>query len=329
MQTIKTLYKTSHPLSYTRKKIAVVGACGQQAEEYMALLNRDADITHMIDPAFHQLDHANQNAYHNVHDLPKNLEIDLALICVPHYMHEETVQFFTHRNIPIIKEKPLATDLEQLNILKAAKTAPIFVTTQRLFNPVFQWAHKKLSRLGNIFSFEYTYNLAIPTETHGWRAQHDASLGGVVIDMGYHLFDVIVHFFGTPLSLHGQMSFCYDAMKKERLEDAATIIYEAERNQNRLIGSISINRHASQKTESLVIYGEKGQMVIQPKIVELYDRKGGLADTFLLDPTFNPKLDMLNTYMQHLENPRYQAQHFNHHSQVVACVDQFYQAARR
>jgi predicted dehydrogenase len=316
------------PLKKPFYKVVVIGAAGHQAQEYINLMRDHWNICALVDPNFSTTECKDGIHHQNINSV-NLLDIDFALICVPHSVHWEAAKFFLERNIPIIKEKPLAISLECLKKIKSYNNPTIFITTQRQFNPIFDWAYKMLPQLGTLYKFDYEYTLSIPEETQGWRGRFEFSQGGVVLDMGYHMFDVLIRFFGEPDAIYGNLSHCYESMRKSLLEDSAVLIYEVHKETRNLIGVVNINRHGCKKTEELRVYGEHGELIITPKKATILDRYGEQTYQMIQPTNVDFRIQMIQDYMENLNNKNYAKAHLAHHSKIVSCIDKIYKLTRR
>jgi predicted dehydrogenase len=89
----------------------------------------------------------------------------------------------------------------------------------------------------------------------GWRGRAVAAGGGCIIDMGYHLIDMILWYFGLPdrvltdLSTTARPDVHYDT------EDTALIHFGYD---SGLYGSLLLSRFIGPKTEHIRLVGSKG-----------------------------------------------------------------------
>jgi predicted dehydrogenase len=100
---------------------------------------------------------------------------------------------------------------------------------------------------------QYTFHTEDPGA--GWRGRAEAAGGGCIIDMGYHLIDMILWYFGLPdrvladLSMTARPDRCYDA------EDTALIHFGYD---SGLYGSLLLSRFIGPTTEHIRLAGSKG-----------------------------------------------------------------------
>lgn len=259
--------------------IIIIGAAGHQGSEYFKLLNQKYKVAALIDENLELL----QRKYKDYSiPLVKNLDLlnssiayDTAVVCVPHYLHKDITLKLIGQNKTIIKEKPLAITVNDTNNYSLAmekhNNHKLFTIVQRSFHLAFVSARQHLSRLGKIYNYRYVYNLCVPNQTTGWRADWNKSYGGVLLDMGYHALDVILSFFSKPLFSTAIASYCYEEMHNRHLEDSISVLMK---HKNGISGSLILNRHSSEKTENLTILGSEETLKITPQGYTEYDRYG-------------------------------------------------------
>lgn len=134
-------------------------------------------------------------------------EIDLAIIASPPRFHaEQTVQLLKS-GFSVLCEKPMAgTVAEAEEMIKAASNSSgIFaVGLFRRFFPATQTIHKILSLgiLGEIKSFSFSEGgyFQWPVQSPLYFQKNTAQ-GGVLLDIGVHLLDLMVWWFGEPVAL--------------------------------------------------------------------------------------------------------------------------------
>ena len=315
----------------TELKVALVGAAGQQGQEYYKLLE-NSYINAVVDSDFSKLSSLYSNEKHklklfsNIEEAVKNADFNVAIVCLPHFSHADVTLCLLKHNKIIIKEKPLALSLADVKKYSNERLSPIFTVVQRQFNPVFTNAKKDLCILDKIYSYTYEYSLNLSEISTGWRSSFECAGGGVLIDMGYHALDIILSFFGKPEKTIAGFSYCYDEMKKARLEDSACLLLQHK--QGHLQGLLNLNRHHSQKKEELEIVGQNGIMIITPKSYKIVNRKNQLVKEFILEDNANIKSTMFQTYFQQCGNQEFVKDHFEHHSNIVEVIENSYFESR-
>ena len=214
--------------------------------------------------------------YKNLGTALKEREWDVAVVSVPHYLHDSITRALIESNVrTIIKEKPLATSSlnaqTYVEMLKKGNVT-IYTTTQRMIQPSFLKGLKLIDRIGKITNFDYAFHFALAGMTSGWRAQKESAVGGVVLDMGYHAVEVLHLFFGNINEVSGRLSFTYVKMREQNLEDKA----EIQLSFGSVKGTLSLDRHAQNKIEVFKIEGCNGSLEITPNQLIIYDRESNV-----------------------------------------------------
>ncbi|MGD2168870.1 MAG: Gfo/Idh/MocA family oxidoreductase [Chlamydiota bacterium] len=316
-------------LKKSQNSIIIIGAAGRQGKEYFHLLSKLYKISGLVDTNYKALKEAyNQSSiplFHTVEEAIEQCSFTTAVICIPHSYHFSATLPLINANKTVIKEKPLALTQVEVNRYKEQEKNHIFTIVQRPFHEAFFFVQKNLYRLGKIYDFHYQYYLGISERTKGWRSDFSLSGGGVIIDMGYHILDVIINFFGQPEEISGALSYCYDYSGRSHLEDAATITCRYSNNQ--LHGSIRLNRYAESKREYFEVLGSNGRLTMQNGFIEIKDRKGNLLEQIEISDPLN-KQKMFDFYFEQSSCPFFSEQHLNHHAVIVALIEQLYKRIR-
>jgi predicted dehydrogenase len=129
------------------------------------------------------------------------------------------------------------------------------VTLQRRFKPDLHelLPTRRPNRHPVVVDAHYTPHVADPSD--GWRGQSERAGGGCIIDMGYHLVDMILWYFGLPdrvlasLSARARPDRAYDA------EDTALIHFSYN---GGMYGSLLLSRFIGPKREQIRLVGSKG-----------------------------------------------------------------------
>lgn len=268
--------------------------------------------------------------YHNdIDELLEKTTFNIAIVSLPHYLHDTVTQKLLDKRVYIIKEKPLALDIEEAlfykNFSLSKNPFRIFTTVQRDTQPQFLEAFNDLPSIGEPLSFTYTYTFNLPSVTSGWRAKKELSGGGVVMDMGYHPIEVITKFFGKPMNISASFDYKYEEMKNEGLEDSAEIefIYPNCK------GTIVLNRHAKEKKEVFEIIGSNGSMTITGSEYMLYDKEGILIkkEEYTLSKA-EITARMMDKALYYWKNQEELKNNFLRNVSVVEIINQIYEIKR-
>lgn len=110
-------------------------------------------------------------------------------------------------------------------------------------------------QIGTPFIVDGQYTLYVDDPSDGWRGQSAMAGGGCVIDMGYHLVDMILWYFGLPDRVLADMSVEARPDRSYDAEDTALIHFGYD---SGLYGSLLLSRFIGPKTEQIRLVGSKG-----------------------------------------------------------------------
>lgn len=316
-----------------KPKAVLIGAAGKQGKEYWELLQDTVEWVGVADHTASSLDFEPASSIVVVNswkELVASTAFDVAVLTLPHQAHFEVTEGLLRVGKHVIKEKPFAVsmaDAQKLIALSKAANRSLFTITQRPFLPSFSHLEHALSSVGKPFWFVYQYHMNLAEPTSGWRAIRELSHGGVLLDMGYHILDVLVRIFGKPDFVRARFSYCFEEMQLRSLEDAADIAltYRGDG----LQGTIHLSRHHYRKVEQLEILSTKGSVVATPTQVETF-HLGGDRETTLYDNGFAKNRRsvqrMFCHFLENLENTKLRESHLNHHLDVVSVMEDSYES---
>jgi scyllo-inositol 2-dehydrogenase (NADP+) len=173
-------------------RVIIVGL-GVQGCKRHAVAGTEAVAT--VDPF-----HANAD-YRNVRDVPLS-SYDAALLCIPDEPKLELITYLLSNGKHLLVEKPLfaerQVDLEALKALAAKNRVVCYTAYNHRFEPHFVGMKKLIEsgRLGRIYSVRMFYGngTARLVRDSAWRDQG----AGVLPDLGSHLLDTALFWFGKP-----------------------------------------------------------------------------------------------------------------------------------
>ncbi len=212
-------------------------------------------------------------AFIDVGDALKTTNPDLAVVAVPHDQHVIVLEKLAQSGVPTLAEKPMGRNpKEALQIAKMFKKTNTYlqICSQRRFSEINDLIEKNLSHLGDIYSVDVIYSLALSQEQMeaGWRSNIELSGGGAVIDMGYHMIDLINRLFGVPDTVSAQLN--YRSLGKYTIDDTAKILCKI----HDINASIELTKINFKKEEMIKISGNKGHMVASKQFVNLITKDG-------------------------------------------------------
>jgi len=283
------------------KKIAIIGLGGQSRSELIPALIKLSNKCQVValcdtNAAFVKeslslLPNANSiKIYSDYSELfsainAGKFHLDGVVLAVPHFLYSDIITKAITNNIAIFKEKPFALNIKEakkLNDLALKNNVQIYTVTKRQF---FQSYVKGLDLLKKgLIGTPYMYCAQnyIPHGNlyEGWRSSLKKAGGGVFIDMGYHLLDILIRYFGdvAKTSLYssniGNQKYIYE------VEDACSILNQ---HANGVHGVLQLAALSGPKDESIEIRGTQGRMVVAKTNVKLYDIFGNLRETFVCE----------------------------------------------
>jgi predicted dehydrogenase len=127
-----------------------------------------------------------------------SLDLDAVVVTTPHTLHHALVMEAIERGLHVLCEKPLAcTPPHAQEIEAAAAAAGVTVTIgyQRRFDPGYVYMHDVIERgeLGELLAVSVTCGQRWEPRTRsGWRQVPELSGGGMLMDTGSHIIDVLL-----------------------------------------------------------------------------------------------------------------------------------------
>ncbi|WP_369204320.1 Gfo/Idh/MocA family protein [Streptomyces sp. PU-14G] len=315
----------------SRPRVLLVGFAGQQGKEYLPVVREHAHIVGGVDysPAAPALaEEGGFPQFDRVGEALKCVDFEVALVTVPHHAHYPVCRELLLHGKHVIKEKPFAVteaEAQQLARLSEQADRSVFTLLQRNFNPVFSFTEKNFFRIGEPYWFSYDYHLNLARPTSGWRACREHALGGVLLDMGYHLIDVLGGLFPEPTRVHAAFVHHYREMRDRRLEDLVSVMcgYATPA----LAGSLRISRHNHEKTERLTILGTAGALNVTPQVAALHPPGGQIVDRHEWGgPKSEAVRAMFAHYLAHLDDRALRRAHLRRQLATVRTIDAIYRS---
>jgi predicted dehydrogenase len=253
------------------------------------------------------------------------VKFDAAVIAVPHNQYSPIVSDLAAAGVHIFKEKPFALNLkEAMQMTTWAKSNNINLTiaAQRRHNRIYQEFNELKHRIGNIYSIHGEYTLNIQNLEKGWRSSSKSG-GGAVLDMGYHLLDLITWYFGVPERISAELGFRNRSDQNYDVEDTAKVQFSYLDNGRRILGSVIISRVYPQKDEGLFVYGTDGAIKLFKDKIELYDSHRELVESYYAKPNGGDIDSQFNNFIQSLDDKTAQG-NYAHHLKNMIFIDAIY-----
>lgn len=165
--------------------------------------------------------------YSDFEDMLTREAPDLLIACIPPFAHAGQVEMAAAKGIHLFLEKPLALDVGRCqSMVDAAERAG--VVTQVGYHMRFRRSVRKLKAmvaqgtagLPTQFQGRYWCNM----DGAAWWRLRDRS-GGQVLEQTIHLYDLAMHFLGTPESVSAAMSnLCHAGRDDYTIEDTSAAL---------------------------------------------------------------------------------------------------------
>ena len=176
-----------------------------------------------------------RRAYAGWEDLVADQRVDVVYICTPNDLHLPIAAAAMEAGKDVVCEKPLARNLADARAMveKARQTGrKLFVTFNRRFEPGFQQAKQAIEAgmIGRPFLALTTFignEFARMSDPNSWKGTKEKSGGGVLIDNGSHMIDLLRWYLGDAAAVTAWGGRLVTAAQNKE-EDTATAVIEFE-----------------------------------------------------------------------------------------------------
>lgn len=212
-------------------------------------------------------------------------EIDVLHICTPNNLHKEAVMKGAKAGKHLYCDKPLAGSWDDVpEILKTLNMHPVNnqMTFQNRFFPATLRAKQLIEegRIGRILSFRAAYlhsGSADPDRPAAWR---NLKGGGVLLDLGSHVLDLVVHLLGECRAVFARTETLYPTRPTQdgrripiETDDMALLMVTLKNGGTGLVEASKIAVGTDDELR-LEIHGERGALrfnTMNPNYLEYYD----------------------------------------------------------
>lgn len=274
-------------------KVIVVGIGKQASEDHIpallasasyeivGLVEKDINKHHEIKKRYGVAVHA------SIEEAIATDTPDIAVLTLPHSEYRHAIELLAAKGVHIIKEKPFAVSLDEAVLyqrLMEKHGISIHVTLQRRFNPIFASVPQLIRSIGKVFAIEGKYTFNIGHLDEGWRANSGQSGGGALIDMGYHIVDLLVWYFDLPSYITASTTDGNREGQKYDVEDTVYLNFRyGEEDRNSILGNVIVSRVFPDKQEYLHMYGTRGSVRVERGRVERFDINGEPVESLVRD----------------------------------------------
>jgi predicted dehydrogenase len=176
-----------------------------------------------------------KKAYGDYNDLLRDPKVDAVVIALPTHLHLECARRAAEENKHILLEKPLSRNVEEGKEIVAAaerNRVKLMVGYPLRFNRSFTGLREKIrSRtLGDVEMAYATYissgpffhraDAHVPVPVPDWWFKKKLTGGGVLMDLGSHMINILRWYFGEIADIKGHFGYRFNL----DLEDEATCV---------------------------------------------------------------------------------------------------------
>lgn len=251
----------------------IPGLLASDAAELVAICDEDNEIVR------EQQYKLRVAGYTNFEEMFRTEQLDLVVVCVPHHVGRTVIEAAASQHIHVLKEKPFATTLNEAQELVAVCEQAgihLMVTLQRRFNPIYTSFTQLADQIGTPFVVDAAYTLHISDPSDGWRGRTAAAGGGCIIDMGYHLIDMILWYFGLPDRVLADISMSARPDRNYDAEDTALIHFSYD---SGLYGSLLLSRFIGPKAEQIRLVGSHGIVHLERGRIQRLTNDGEVVES--------------------------------------------------
>ncbi|MBL1266010.1 Gfo/Idh/MocA family protein [Methylomicrobium sp. RS1] len=227
--------------THPRIRLALIGL-GNQGQEHLKAVNlcSEVELVAGVDLDKRKLEEISSRyselnfALHDEIGALQQYQLDGLILALPHHCYLDSWDAILSLGLPLLKEKPLGRSLEEARaLLDKARTFgyPLQTAIQRRHHPSYQ-ALKKLifEQQATVSEIHAHLHLGFnpQVENMSWRSQQSMAGGGVLLDSGYHLVD-LVHYLVGPFDLVAASLWRNGhALNAQEIEDEAYLMGRSE-----------------------------------------------------------------------------------------------------
>ncbi len=173
----------------------------------------------------------------------ENSNIEIIDVMTPHYLHAQCVIDALKTGHTVICEKPLATTVDDIDRMEEAVRKykrKIYIKQYLRHSLAYQKAHQLIvkGKIGTPYFVQCTFttnSMHDYTNPHTWKGNIREAGGGILIDVGVHMLDLLIDMFGLPVATYAHTGRIQTTLPQKG-EDFASAIVEFS---NNLIANIN------------------------------------------------------------------------------------------
>ena len=173
--------------------------------------------------------------FRDFRDMIKKSKIEALFVCLPNYLASEATILGLENKCNVFCEKPPGRTVEEVRLVKKTFLKYPKLKLKYGFNHRYHESVKKAYEyinsniFGRVVSFRGVYGKSnIIPFGNGWRSEKKYAGGGILLDQGIHMLDLIRHFSGDYEEIY---SFVDNSYWKHDIEDNAFILMRNKKGQ--------------------------------------------------------------------------------------------------
>lgn len=265
--------------------------------------------------------------YTNLQEMLDREQPNLAIISTPHHTHLHIAEELLKRKIPFLKEKPFAINLDEAKQLVSMiehYSGHMRLCVQRRYHPLYVYGKKAILHLGPIRHFMARYQLNADAYYFGWRSRTETAGGGCVIDMGYHLIDLLYWYFGVPSQVFSVAAPQKDERMEISVEETTLTSFSYE---NGTVGSLFLSLCEPDKYEEMRVYGQHGYIKLDRSCLKRLDTKDTVIESLSREPAWPSAVtDVLFEVVNNLSNPDVVRQECRSGMEIMCIIESMYRS---
>ena len=150
---------------------------------------------------------------------------ELAIVATPHDQHLSDMRELAALGVPVLVEKPPTMNLEEFkSITKEYETrVPLAVLVANRYTERHRPLRELLASPAPGSFIEIAMDVTFAAGRNGWRTARRHAGGGVLLDLGYHFLDLILHTLGHPTSAEVRLVEYADVLSEVEHEAFVTL----------------------------------------------------------------------------------------------------------
>ncbi|ABJ75756.1 Gfo/Idh/MocA family protein [Leptospira borgpetersenii] len=296
--------------------IAGYGVVGKRRHQYIKQ-NPNLMVTAICDKSLQDERNAfdNLNIYQKFQDLIQKEELDILLVCLTNDVAAEATILGLKNGLHVFCEKPPGRNVQEISEVREVErqfpTLKLKYGFNHRYHDSIREALKIVSsgKMGKVVNIRGIYGKsAIVNVADGWRANREIAGGGILLDQGIHMVDLIRLFAGEMNEIKSYVSNSYwnldvedNAFALMKSESGVIVQFQSTATEWRHRFNLQINMGEGSLVLSGILSGSKsyGQetLTIYPKDLESGGNPRMETINYLEDNSWR---DEINEFTEHI-----------------------------